>query len=243
MGLQKPGTLTVCSYNVHGFIGMDGRRDIGRIAGLIEAIDPDILGLQEVDCRVVGQAFDQLEQSTGLRGVMAQTMCTARGGYGNALLSRRSLHAVRQLDLSWRRREPRVLLEARVRVGQTREVVCGVTHFGLQGRERAAQAARVAEQLEVDVPTILMGDLNEWRPMSRTLRPLASVLGPRPRVRSFPSSRPIFPLDVVWAHPASPLLSFEAYRSPLAAVASDHLPVVATLDVSRLLELDSLGSR
>ena len=36
-------------------------------------------------------------------------------------------------------------------------------------------------------------------------------------------------LDRVWTHPASMLKKIEVHRSPLARVASDHLPLVATI--------------
>jgi endonuclease/exonuclease/phosphatase family metal-dependent hydrolase len=41
----------------------------------------------------------------------------------------------------------------------------------------------------------------------------------------------VLPLDRLWVSPCSALIRVEAHRSPRARVASDHLPVVATLEL------------
>ena len=43
--------------------------------------------------------------------------------------------------------------------------------------------------------------------------------------------RPILALDRLWTHPGHMLKELGAHRSALAAVASDHLPLVATLEI------------
>jgi len=45
--------------------------------------------------------------------------------------------------------------------------------------------------------------------------------------RTFPSRWPILALDRVWVRPRHSLLALKAHRSPLAQLASDHLPVKA----------------
>jgi endonuclease/exonuclease/phosphatase family metal-dependent hydrolase len=42
---------------------------------------------------------------------------------------------------------------------------------------------------------------------------------------------PFLSLDRVWTHPRSLLKSLKTHRSATACVASDHLPLVATLDL------------
>ncbi|HXQ46446.1 MAG TPA: endonuclease/exonuclease/phosphatase family protein, partial [Caulobacteraceae bacterium] len=41
----------ILTYNVHRCIGVDGRLDVGRIAAVIAALEPDIVALQELDVR------------------------------------------------------------------------------------------------------------------------------------------------------------------------------------------------
>ena len=40
--------LVVASYNIHRGVGLDRRRDLDRIAAVIEEMQPDVVGLQEV---------------------------------------------------------------------------------------------------------------------------------------------------------------------------------------------------
>jgi endonuclease/exonuclease/phosphatase family metal-dependent hydrolase len=46
---EVAGRLVVASYNIHGCVGRDGRRDVARVARVIERLDADIIALQEVD--------------------------------------------------------------------------------------------------------------------------------------------------------------------------------------------------
>ncbi|HSL91086.1 MAG TPA: hypothetical protein VK863_00435, partial [Candidatus Limnocylindrales bacterium] len=39
------------SYNIHRCVGMDGRKDPGRVAEVIRELGADIVGLQEVDSK------------------------------------------------------------------------------------------------------------------------------------------------------------------------------------------------
>ena len=41
--------LRIMSYNIHNGMGLDGRRDLERIAAVILEVNPDIVALQEVD--------------------------------------------------------------------------------------------------------------------------------------------------------------------------------------------------
>jgi hypothetical protein len=52
--------------------------------------------------------------------------------------------------------------------------------------------------------------------------------------RSFPSRWPLLALDRVWVRPRPSLLALKAHRSPLAAKASDHLPVKAIVATQNL---------
>ena len=42
-------TLRVMTYNIHVGVGMDKKLDLPRVAGVINAQQPDLVGLQEVD--------------------------------------------------------------------------------------------------------------------------------------------------------------------------------------------------
>lgn len=223
----------MCTYNVHGFVGRDRRADVDRIARVVREIDPDVLGVQEVDCRRDCDSLRRLAHETGLESIAGPTMGDGEAFYGNALLTRFPVGDVVRVDISERGREPRGLLDVAVTFGEV-GVQCLVVHFGLQGLERRRQAQRVCERIGGQGPTLLLGDLNEWQPKAGSLGRLRSTLGPCRGVRSFPSGFPLLSLDWVWVRPSGALLDVRAHRTPLAAVASDHLPVVGRIDVDAL---------
>jgi endonuclease/exonuclease/phosphatase family metal-dependent hydrolase len=105
-----------------------------------------------------------------------------------------------------------------------------VTHFGLSAIDRLFQARRLLEVLGDDreQPTLVLGDINEWFP-GPALRRLHARLGRAPSVATFPSGRPILALDRIWAQPLAALRDVRAHATPLARLASDHLPVRGTV--------------
>ncbi|KAA5607335.1 hypothetical protein F1188_00775 [Roseospira marina] len=254
--------LTIVTYNVHGCVGMDRRHDVGRVAHVLGALDADIIGLQEVlgadaalDVMTVlpvasgGDALgtDQLAvfaHALGYEARAGANLMRAGRRYGNALLSRHPIRAARRLNLSDGVHEPRGAIDALIATpGGTVRVA--ITHFGLNGPERAWQAARLARFLEVSHPdqacdsaprsTIVLGDFNDMWPPSHTYRPIVQLMEHRPPWRrTWPAPAPILPLDKVWPGPGATLDEVYAWRGPLARMASDHLPLVArvSLDAS-----------
>ena len=52
--------LRIASYNVHQCVGVDGKRDAGRVADVLRELGADVVGLQEVDTRP-GLSHDSLQ--------------------------------------------------------------------------------------------------------------------------------------------------------------------------------------
>ncbi len=227
-----PECLRIASYNLHGCVGHDGARDARRIAGVIAELGCDTIGLQEAF------GLDSLQERLGMAAVAGPDHLWHDRHVGNALLTRRKVLAVRHHDYSFPRHEPRTALDVDLDVdGETVRVI--VTHLGLRPAERRFQVKKLLELLR-HVPlyerVIVLGDINEWLPFGRPLRWLHGLFGHSPAERTFPSRWPIFALDRVWVRPRHALLAFGAHRSPLAARASDHLPVkaiVATRELPR----------
>ena len=85
------------------------------------------------------------------------------------------------------------------------------------------------EALEVPLPTIIMGDLNEWSVHGGCLTHFARdhhVGEPGP---SYPSVRPVFGFDRIIASSEITIEAAGVHRSARARIASDHLPVWANL--------------
>ena len=79
------------------------------------------------------------------------------------------------------------------------------------------------------MPTVIMGDLNEWSVNGGCLAHFARdhhVGQPGP---SYPSMRPVFGFDRIIASPELFIEAMGVHSSAMARVASDHLPVWGNL--------------
>lgn len=231
-----PKLLRVACWNVHRCVGLDGRCDPERIAEVVAELDADVVALQEIETEESdGDGIVQLArvaETVGVDRIAGAAVEGRRAGFGNALLVRHPVREVRRIDLSITGREPRGALAARLGLGGE-EIRVVSTHFGLRPGERRLQAERLLEALEPGPESLLVvvGDFNEWLPRAEPLRRLWARFGRPAAPRTFPSWRPVFALDRAFAHPAERLCGVEVHRSPLARVASDHLPIVATIAV------------
>lgn len=232
--MSRATTLTIASYNVHRCIGRDGRHDPGRVAKVIEELQADVIALQEVDFRYhVRRGVDQLRflaEATGLQSVWGPVLYGSRGQYGNGLLVRPEVLAVRGIDLSVPRHQRRGALDVDLAVhGTSLRIIAA--HLGLGLNERQIQVRRLLLALADHGarPLVLLGDFNEWRPPSGPLRRLHSHFGRTPGLRSYPSNFPLFALDRIWVQPRSALVALDVHTSAWARRASDHLPVRAVI--------------
>ena len=234
---QSPsGLLRFVSWNVHQCVGVDGRYAPERMARVLRELAPHVVGLQEVDTgRPTREALHQLDymaRATGLEPVAGFNLRRGIGDYGNALLTRLPVGAVRRIDLSTPHREPRGALDVELGAGGGKLRVV-VTHFGLHPKERRIQAGRLARVLDAHAhggPTVLIGDLNEWFPrLTSRLDALEARFEQSFAGRSFPAPAPFLALDRIYAAPAAAISSWRIWRRWPAPIASDHLPLVADL--------------
>jgi endonuclease/exonuclease/phosphatase family metal-dependent hydrolase len=220
--------LRVASYNVHRCIGADGREDAVRTASVIAETGCDTIGLQEVHH---DNSLDLLAGALGMQAVPGLTLLRHDGHYGNALLTRRKVLAVRRHELTHLHREPRNALDVDLEVcGETVRII--VTHLGLFPGERRYQMRKLLKLLRetpLSERVVVAGDINEWLPLGRPVRWMHALLGHSPAERSFPARWPLFALDRVWVRPRHALIACGVHRSALAVAASDHLPVKALL--------------
>ena len=237
--MRPPGaSLRVATYNVHGCIGTDRRHDPDRVASVVGELDADIVALQEftyaASVAIETREPVELVALDGYECALGPTRQIATRCFGNALLTRHPIVEVHRLDLSIDGREPRGALAATVDVGGT-HVHLLATHLGLRVRERRFQVQQMLSYLESVQHSlvVVLGDINDWLPLRSVVHVLDRRLGAAPRLRSFPSSRPMLSLDRIWIHPAAALKGMFVHRSALARRASDHLPVVADIDLDQ----------
>jgi len=224
--------IRVATYNVHSFVGRDGRRDLARVARVIKSLGCHAIGLQEFDSRGAATALTDLEKLTKMSAVPGATIVTPEGDYGNVVLTDLELRSVNHHDLTIAAREPRGAIEVRLALEGGGGLTMITTHLGLRRSERRRQTQellQICHRARIDPILVLMGDFNEWWPPARSLRELRRALGPTRSAASFPSSRPILALDRIWSRPCSAVQALRVVDTVLARQASDHLPVVAEL--------------
>ena len=229
--------LRLASYNNHIGVGRDGHLHPERVAAVLRELDADVIALQEV--QLGAGTFDMLAhlaEATGYAGLAGPTLThPVHGHYGNAVLSRLPVVASRCLDLSVPGHEPRGALDATIACGHGTSVRLIATHLGLRPPERREQVRRLLSEVAADVhrgPSVLLGDLNEWFLWGRPLRWVHGHFGRPPAPRTFPAGWPLLALDRVWVKPRDCLQAIAVHQSALARLASDHLPVVAALDLA-----------
>lgn len=240
---QREGTipdgyspLHAATWNVHSCVGLDARFAPDRVAGVIRGLNVDVIGLQEVGWHHRGETgidqFAYLAEATGFQALSGPTKHNSLAHYGNAILTRLPVVETVPIDLSVPVREPRGALAA-VLVVEGAPVRLIVAHLGLDPWERNVQVDRILDFIDAaePMPTIFMGDLNEWRPSAPRLKRLAERLPDCAAPRSFHARLPTLRLDRIFVSGELKLAGYEVIRNAMTRRASDHLPVKALIGV------------
>jgi endonuclease/exonuclease/phosphatase family metal-dependent hydrolase len=217
--------LRVLSYNVHGL-----RDDRAALTGLIGDLQPDVVLVQEAPRRFRWRhKCAALADDTGL--------LVAAGGLpalGNLLLV--SLRV--KVHETWCMRYPltpgrhlRGAAFARCSVKGADFSVSG-SHLATDPVERPAQATQWKTALaRIEGPLIAGGDLNEG-PGGGAWRTVADGLAsPERAPLTFPATLPRRRIDAVFVSPDISVDKYEVIETDQARRASDHLPVLADLQL------------
>ncbi|MCP5037566.1 MAG: metal-dependent hydrolase [Rhodobacteraceae bacterium] len=217
--------MRLATYNMRKAIGLDRRRDAGRILDVINALEADVVVLQEADRRLGPRPsalpHALLEGHSDFVPAHLAENHVSLGFHGNAILVRRGIKvaAAKRIDLPGL--EPRGAVS--VEIGGVLRVV-GV-HLGLMRRHRRAQIGQIKRALNgVDMPTAILGDFNEWSPY-QGLEGLAEGFTLHAPGRSYHAARPVAALDRVALSHGLELRDAGVEEDGQARIASDHLPV------------------
>lgn len=245
--------LRVVTWNIHRGVGRDRRYDLGRIAGVLAAEEPDVIALQELDCGTARSGFhDQAGVIAERLGMASVSFCPTRafaeGHFGLGVLARFPVRSMRQYDLSHGRREPRACLRVDLALDDEASIHVFNCHLGLATRERREQCRRMLSDAillseELHHPVVIMGDFND-RPVSVVHHELRrhfadafrSVAGKPGSTFRFGPLR--LRLDHIYVGGEIRVRDAWVRRTGPAAVASDHQPLVADVDVNLLRERD-----
>jgi endonuclease/exonuclease/phosphatase family metal-dependent hydrolase len=216
--------ISVASYNIRKSVGTDWRRDPLRILDILNEIDADVVALQEVDRRTDYHAIDFSVREQSL------------GWHGNTILARKSIEVLNQTTLTLPALEPRGAVLADLMVNGDKLRVIGL-HLGLVDLWRRRQARSVLNHLDAldeALPTVIMGDLNQWTTEGGALAKFAThhnIIAPGP---SFHSSRPVLSFDRIITTTDIEVKEAGVHRSELARRGSDHLPIWAKVRLTGL---------
>ena len=235
--------LRIATYNIHKGRGLDGRVRVECIARVLAAIHADIVALQEVvsyeGASLEAHQAAYLAQQLGYFYAIGETRKHRGAVYGNVTLSRWDFERTRHADLSVPgAREERGVLRTDVRLGRYLVHVFNA-HLGTGHLERRKQARRLIDRdllkaIDLTGPRIVLGDFNEWTRglVTRTLTAefhLTDLRVHLPHSRAYPHGLPLLNLDHIYYDHHFQVERARFYRSRLALIASDHLPLVADL--------------
>jgi endonuclease/exonuclease/phosphatase family metal-dependent hydrolase len=230
---RKP--ITVASYNMRKAIGLDRLRRPERVLAVLNEIDADIVALQEADRRIGTRASaippDMIEAESPYKAVPIENRPQSLGWHGNAILVRKEHDIIHSEPLFLPTLEPRGAVLADLVVDGHPLRVVGM-HLDLSGIYRRRQAKALIDHLgerTVQMPSVLMGDLNEWLTTSPALKEFerhhrCAACGP-----SFHTRRPVATLDRIFVSDHFDIEQSGVHVSDTARRASDHLPVWARI--------------
>jgi len=234
----EPATLRLMTYNVHHCEGSDGKLDVERIAKVIQDQNCDLVALQELDRNTArSKQVDQLEvlaKLTGMQPFFGKSIDHAGGEYGVGVLSRLpvSEHKTTKLP-SGAKREQRVALEVVVQPREGEKFVFVSTHLDHSSGEhdREKQTAQLFQMFSSgERQAILAGDFNAptSRPEIATLLQKWTDVDSEKLSPTIPVTKPTVKIDYIFLPNNSPwqVVAVEVLHEPIA---SDHLPLVATV--------------
>jgi endonuclease/exonuclease/phosphatase family metal-dependent hydrolase len=225
--------IKVASYNIRKAVGLDWRRRPARVLGVLNEVAADIVALQEVDrrfgSRITALDPELIERETDYRASNFSPRPQSLGYHGNVILARKTITVAAARPMALPHLEPRGAAVADLDLGGRLVRVVGM-HLGLTKKWRQLQTETIVAELralEANMPTILMGDLNEPDLKSGVLRAFEQrhtivTCGP-----SFHASMPVFSLDRIIVTEDIAIAEAGVHRTAMSREASDHLPIWA----------------
>jgi endonuclease/exonuclease/phosphatase family metal-dependent hydrolase len=229
--------IKVASYNIHKAVGTDRMRNPERIIDVLNSLDADVIALQEADrrfgARLAAIPPRLLELHSDYQAVPLDVQADSMGWHGNAMLVRRSIRVLAHDIIHLPYLEPRGAIMAEIEIGGEPLRLYGM-HLDLSGLWRRRQAAAVIHSANSrpEMPTLLMGDLNEWSANRGCLADFGRHFAMAPCGRSFHARRQVASLDRIMWRGTLALAGCGVHATTLARRASDHLPVWAAFTAS-----------
>ena len=153
------------------------------------------------------------------------------GWHGNAILVKRHVGVIDCAALDLPTLEPRGAVMAELLIEDRPLRVVGM-HLDLSGLWRKRQMRAILDAIAgrpQKMPTVLMGDTNEWRIEAGCLKEIEPEFHVAPTGPSFHARHPVAALDRIIVHKDLTIEAAGVHMTPAARRASDHLPIWARL--------------
>jgi endonuclease/exonuclease/phosphatase family metal-dependent hydrolase len=236
-------------------VGLDRKRDPHRVLDVLHEIDADIVALQEADKRVGGRGSAVPHELISDYGVYKPVHLGVRhkrplenarkhaekllkvntrnlGWHGNAILVKRHIAVIDCAALDLPTLEPRGAVIAELLLEEDRPLRVVGMHLDLSGLWRRRQLRAILQAIAArpqKMPTVLMGDTNEWRTVAGCLQELEPDFHIAPTGPSFHARHPVAALDRIIVHKDLNIEAAGVHMSAAARRASDHLPIWARI--------------
>ena len=233
-------SLHCITWNIHRAKGRDGVVDPERVMDAIGSalmpLAPDVLALQEADGerRPHGRIIDvtRVAALTGLTYAHDQAQLRwgpqSDGFLGTILFLHPRLTRTHAdvIDLPGHCHRGAIAVETQAE-GRACRIVS--THLSLSKPLRLMQMRTLGQYLRrrPEMQTILLGDLNEWRPWGGLAlsRKVVGTVFKGPAKRTFPTGRPLLPLDRILTDAPGGVHDLTVVDTPQTNLASDHCPL------------------
>jgi endonuclease/exonuclease/phosphatase family metal-dependent hydrolase len=229
------------TYNIHVGVGMDKKLDLQRIADIINHEHPDLVGLQEVDRgvkRTDGRdEIAELGKMTRMDYAFAHNLDYQGGQYGVAILSRFPIATTDHRKYENRREEERRgMIRIEVDIGG-KTINFVTTHLDYQYDDgRIFETEQMLKFLkDIKDPLIVVGDFDDEPKGSAYKLIVADFEDAWIRTRanaeglSYPADLPVKRIDYIFTRQSEHIRARKAWV--VSTLASDHLPVVADLEI------------
>jgi endonuclease/exonuclease/phosphatase family metal-dependent hydrolase len=203
---------------------------------------PDVLALQEADdeCRPHARIIDvsKIAEMTGLDYVHDRPELRwgpqSDGFLGTILFLHPKLQRIHAdvIDLPGHCHRGAIAVETR---GEGRDCRIISMHLSLSQPLRIMQMRIIGQYIRrrPSMQTIVLGDLNEWRPwggLAFTEKLVGTELR-GPAKATFPSRRPLLPLDRIMTDAPGEISKLRVIDHPETNIASDHRPLYGEVNI------------
>lgn len=218
-------TWKLMSYNIKSGMGMDNIVDYDRTAAVINASQPDVVALQEVDSittrRKGKYVAGELAQRTGMKASFGPAINFQGGKYGLALLTRQKPRKVWRHQLPGRE-EQRTLL-----IADMGNYAVGCVHLSLTKEDRMKSVDIIRKAFAaIKKPCFLMGDFNET-PDGSFIKEMCNyfdIISDTTEL-TFPADRPDRTIDYIMAFKGKRQVGVKSFKVIAEPKASDHRPL------------------